>query len=143
VSLLAKSNVIPKNNDVHHMSEDILSSLDAQVETAACISVDCEDQCRHFPVHSESYIIYLCLFLSTEEYQCHCTHTHHNRSYYFLCWRCLELAGGMLFMFYFIYLFIYLLSSLYRRLCPPNTRKMQVLVTSILLPSWRREFNQL
>jgi hypothetical protein len=55
-----------RNYDVHHISEDILSSLDGQVRTYQSEhSIDCKDEERHFSVDFESCLIYFCLFSGT------------------------------------------------------------------------------
>jgi hypothetical protein len=50
-----KESLCPGNNDVHHVSVDVLNSSDAQVENyVSARSVDCEDEGRHFSVQSET-----------------------------------------------------------------------------------------
>jgi hypothetical protein len=94
---ISKVILCPRHNDVHHISEDVLNSPDAQVKTCPSVhSVDCETEGRYFSVQSESYLTYFCVFPSTIELfiPVH-THTHTKIDCLFYCRIRLELTGGI------------------------------------------------
>jgi hypothetical protein len=79
------------NKDVYRISEDVLNSLDRQVESYLRVhSVDCVDEGRHFSVHSESYLVqYFCLCPSAVEVPDATTYTPQSIAL-FCCWTHLE-----------------------------------------------------
>jgi hypothetical protein len=70
--------LFPRNNDVNHINEGFVNSLNGQVKMYLRVHfIDCEDKRRRFLVQSE----YLCP--NNMEVTNATTYTHHNRSYYY------------------------------------------------------------